>query len=465
MIPADTGDRTSRLTGISEGPLNRLKAILASPSENEVPARVRAEIDRREQIAERLIGWVQLALLAAFGLLFLLGPAPARTGGESFAPTALLLYFAFTVLRLWLSYRIALPTWLLVLSILADVTLLCAMIFSLHLQYNQPPSFYLKSPTMIYMFIFIGVRALRFDPRFVLITGLASTLGWFVLVAYAVLSEQSDMYITNNMVQYLTSNSIFLDVEAAKMLSLLGVTAVLTLALMRARAAMTRAIQSGTAASDLKRFFDPAVADTIIGSESGPMAGRSETRELSVLFVDLRSFTTSASALSPETVMRVLGLYQHAAVDEIERQGGQIDKFMGDGILATFGAVEPSMTHAADALRTAVALIGAIDAAEPQVRDAGWVGPYHACAAVACGTATVGVVGARNRLEFTVIGTPVNLAAKLEAANKVEGSRALTEGRTFARARAQGYAGPVVEHRPDRRIAGFAGPLDLVVLA
>lgn len=465
MMTVAEGDRTHRLTAKPEGLFRTLKAILASPSETALPARVRAEIERREENAERLIGWVQLVLLALFSAIYFVSPPNSGGSGTNFTPLALALYLIFTALRLWLSYRIALPTWLLVLSILADVTLLCAVIFALHVQYHQPPSFYLKAPNMIYMFVFIAVRALRFDPRFVLITGLASTLGWFVLVAYAVLSEQTDMYITTNMAEYLTSNSIFVDVEITKMLSLLGVTLVLTLALIRARAAMTKAILSGMAAADLKQFFDPAVAETIIGAESGPMARRSETREVSVLIVDLRSFTTSASRLAPETVMRVLGLYQHAAVAEIERHGGQIDKFMGDGILATFGAVEPSRTHAADALNTAVALIGTVDAIEPEVRAAGWAGPFRAGAAAASGMATVGVVGGENRLEFTVIGTPVNLAAKLEAANKVEDCRALTEGRTYALARSQGYAGPVADKRPGRRVAGFSSPLDLVVLA
>lgn len=453
------------MTGTPDGLFKTFRAMLASPSESEVPARVRVEIERREEIAERVIGWTQLLLLAAFGLLVMLGAPAAGGSGKSFTPVALLLYLAFTVFRLWLSYRVTLPTWFLVLSILADVTLLCAMIFSLHLQYNQPPSFYLKAPTMIYMFVFIAVRALRFDPRFVLITGFASTLGWFILVAYAVISEQSDMYITNNMAIYLTSNSIFVDVELAKMLSIMGVTVVLSLALVRARAALVNAVHSDAAASDLRQFFDPAVAESITGSEDLPMAGRSETREVSVLIVDLRSFTTSAASLSPETVVKVLGLYQQAAVAEIERHGGQIDKFLGDGILATFGAVEESQTHAADALRTAVALVAAIDAVEPEVREAGWVGPFHACCAAACGTATVGVVGALNRLEFTVIGTPVNLAAKLEAANKIEASRALTEGRTYDRAVAQGFDDRVVGFRRDRQIAGFSGTLDLVVLA
>lgn len=452
------------MTASPEGLYQTLRAMLSRPPDGELPARVRTEIDRREENAERLIGWMQLLMMAVFGVVYFIGPSMPHGGGANFTPVALSLYLLFTVFRLWLSYRMALPTWFLVLSILADVTLLCAMIFSLHLQYNQPPSFYLKAPMMMYMFVFISVRALRFDPRFVLITGLASMAGWLVLVVYAVASEQSDMYITNNLVEYLTSNSILIDVEVSKIVTLFGVTAALTLALMRARAAMTKAILSGMAASDLKQFFDPAVADTITGSENGPMAGRSVTRELSILFVDLRSFSTSASKLAPETVMRVLGLYQHAAVAEIERHGGRIDKFMGDGILATFGAVEPSATHAADALDAAVALIATLDAIEPAARAAGWVGPFSAGTAAASGMATVGVVGARNRLEFTVIGTPVNLAAKLEAANKVEDCRALTEGRSYRLARTQGYAGPAADLRPGRKIAGFSAELDLVVL-
>ena len=442
-----------------------LGATTEAPSGAAIPARVQAEIDQREESAERLIGWVQLFLVMVFGALYLVSPRAEGGLGNNFTPWALALYLAFTLFRIWLSYRIALPSWYLVVSILVDVSLLCVLIYSFHILYNQPPAFYLKAPTMIYMFIFISVRALRFDPRFVLLTGLASVAGWLTLVAYAVLSDMGSMHVTRNFVEYLTSNSILIGAEIDKAVALLGVTFVLSLALYRARGALTAAIRSSTAASDLRQFFAPAVAETITGHDDLPMVGRSETREVSILMVDLRSFTTTAAGLPPETVLQALGLYQQAAVSTIEGNGGQIDKFMGDGILATFGAVEESRHHAADALRAAVALMGAIDAAEPAIRAAGWTGLFRACAAVASGVVTVGVVGARNRLEFTVIGTPVNLAAKLESANKTEGTRVLTEARTFARAIAQGYDGPTPEHRPGHSVPGFSGPLDLVVLA
>jgi adenylate cyclase len=442
-----------------------LGLVLLRSDEARIPARVQAEIDRREEAAERLIGWVQLLLVSIFGILYLISPKAQGGGDNVFTPWALLMYLAFTCFRVWLSYRIVLPSWYLVLSIIADVALLCGLIFSFHIQYNQPPAFYLKAPTMIYMFIFISLRALRFDPRFVLLTGVTSVAGWLALATYALMSDMGSMSITRNYVEYLTSNSILIGAEIDKGVALLGVSCVLSLALYRARSVLTDAMRSTSAANDLKQFFSPAVAETITGDDSLPMVGRSETREVSILIVDLRSFTTSAAELPPETVMRTLGLYQQAAVSEIERHGGQIDKFMGDGILATFGAVAQSRTHAADALRAAVGLIDAIEAIVPEVRAVGWTGPFRAGVAVAAGMVTVGVVGARNRLEFTVIGTPVNLAAKLENANKIEGTRVLTEARTYACAVAQGYEAAMPEHRPGRMIPGFSAPLDLVVLA
>lgn len=430
-----------------------------------IPARVQAEIARREEAAERLIGWVQLALICAFGVLYLISPRAEGSGGQVFTPYVLVTYLVFTLFRVWLSYRIVLPSWYLVLSIIADVALLCGLIFSFHIQYDQPAAFYLKAPTMIYLFIFISIRALRFEPRFVLLAGLISTLGWFVLVAYALLTDMGQMHITRNFVEYLTSNTILLGAEIDKGIALLGVTFVLTLAQYRARAVLVASIRSHSAAEDLKQFFAPAVANAITGAADLPKAGTSETRDASVLIIDLRAFTKTAAVLPGETVLAVLGLYQQAAVTEIERLGGQIDKFMGDGILATFGAVQPNETHAAAALRAALAVIEAMDRIEPDIRAAGWDGPFQAGVGIAAGRLTVGVVGSQSRLEFTVIGNAVNLAAKLESANKSENTQVLTDVSTFDLAVRQGYGMAPVEIRRGRSIAGIAGLIDLVVMA
>ena len=83
-------------------------------------------------------------------------------------------YFFFTVLRLALAYRGSVGLLILYISIVLDMCLLLGLIWSFHLQYEQPPSFYLKSPTLLYVFIFIALRALRFEARYVVAAGIVA---------------------------------------------------------------------------------------------------------------------------------------------------------------------------------------------------------------------------------------------------------------------------------------------------
>jgi adenylate cyclase len=439
--------------------------LTGGPSKDGMPSRVLVEIDLREAAAERLIGWVQLCVVVFFASIYTIAPRATGATGTNFVPEALAIYFAFTVFRLWLSYRITLPGWFLVISIAVDVALLCGLIFSFHLQYSQPAAFYLKAPTMLYMFIFIGVRTLRVDPRFVLITGIGFAIGWLGLLTYALVTDMGDMRITRDFVAYLTSNSILIGAEIDKMLTILGVTAILTIGLYRGRQVLFDAVKSNAAAHDLEQFFAPDVAQSITGAEALPSAGRGATRVAAILFVDVRGFTLTAETLEPGAVIAILTRYQEVTLQAIEQHGGQVDKFLGDGILATFGAVHDSPTYAADALRAAQSVITALHTARNDFTALGWPHAFDVGASAACGTVTVGVVGARGRLEFTVIGNAVNLAAKLESANKVQGTRALTDADTYALAQAQGFDDPNLPVRPAQALAGLARAVDVVVLA
>jgi adenylate cyclase len=273
------------------------------------------------------------------------------------------------------------------------------------------------------------------------------------------------MRITRNFVEYLTSNTILIGAEIDKSMTLLGVTLILSFALYRARSVLFDAIQSHAAAEDLSQFFAPEVASRITLSDSMPGAGESESRDAAILFVDVRSFTVAAEQLAPQTVMQILTLYQQTAIAQIQANNGRIDKFMGDGILATFGAVQSSDSYAADALRAATSVIEALDARQDEFAQLGWPGLFQTGVAVASGPVTVGVVGAEGRLEFTVIGKPVNLASKLENANKTQRCRALTDAPTFQAALRQGYVAADPQHRPATAVGGLPLPLDIVVLA
>lgn len=429
-----------------------------------LPARVRQEVRRRETEAERLISWVQLSIVLLFSLLYAIAPRAEGADGTNFVPGILAAYLVFTLIRLLLSYRIELPQWYLFVSIAVDIGLLVGLIFSFHIQYAQPATFYLKVPTLMYVFIFIGLRALRFDPRFVIVSGLAAAAGWVGMVAYAITGEDGRMRITRNYVEYLTGNSVLLGAEFDKILVILTVTGLLAAALYRGRALLVTGMRAQGAANDLRRFFAPEVATSITSSDASLVAGQGVLRDAAILYVDVRGFTRQAASLPPQTVMQVLACYQKTAVDVIEAHGGSVDKFLGDGILATFGALSPSATYAADATAAARAVVARLDADTARLSDLGWPSAFRIGSAFCCGQVAVGLVGGQDRLEFTVIGDAVNRAAKLENANKTEASCILTDLASYELARAQGYAGEPGLVRRATPVAGLEAPVDLVVL-
>jgi adenylate cyclase len=432
-----------------------------------LPERVRETIRQQQQRSEILIGWAELVLT---GLLAIAYEATTMAGGVvqeefSFEAEALILYGLFSVARLIIAYRRPLPEWLLHLSVIADMALLMGLIYFYHLKYAQSAVFYLKAPILLYAFLFIALRALRFEARFVIVTGLAAVAGWIILILYALGGRGGPPNMTDDFVEYMTSNSFLFQAEAEKIIAILLTTAVLAIAIARARNLLVRSVSEGAAARDLSRFFDPGVAARIRGAATSIKAGEGELRDVAILTVDLRGFTRLSTELQPGDVMKLLQDYQGRVCPLIVSNGGSIDKFLGDGILASFGAVAPSPTAAADALRAADAVIEAADRWAAERRAAG-LPPLSIGLAAASGRVVFGAVGDGERLEFTVIGDAVNFAAKLEKHNKDEKTRALVDSGTYRKAEQQGYAAPAVrERRPGRKVAGVADLVDIVVLA
>ncbi|WP_208539201.1 adenylate/guanylate cyclase domain-containing protein [Algihabitans albus] len=431
-----------------------------------LPPRVREAIAQQEDRSERLIGWIQLAIVVTFGLLYLV--TPTTSGPDApFRPVPYILgtYLALTLIRIAWSYRARLPDWSLAFSALFDIGLLMLLIWSFHLQYDQPPSFYLKAPTLLYVFIFIGLRALRFDPRFVLITGVMAAVGWGGMIVIVVASEGGEMMITRDYVEYMTANAILLGAEFDKIISILMVTLILSVALGRGRELLVRSVAEGIAAKELSRFFAPEVAQHIKGAKKTISAGEGQLREAAVVFLDLRGFTSLVEQEAPAGVMALLSDYQARIIPILQRHGGSIDKFLGDGIMASFGAAEPSATYAADALGALQDVLAEAEVWQAERAAAGRPAP-RVNGAVTTGTVLFGAVGDESRLEITVIGDPVNLSAKLEKHNKISGTRALATTEAFARAQAQGYAGVTpVRDLAAEVVEGVVEPLDLVVLA
>lgn len=428
-----------------------------------LPERVSARIDQHEDDAEVVVRLFQLAIVILFGSLYFVSPKTDAATSFALAPYAIGFYFTATMIGLVWSLRQRLPEWAVFGSIMIDLGMLFTMIWSFHLQYEQPASFYLKAPTLLYVFIFIALRALRFRARFVIVTGLLAAAGWVVLVLFAIMRNPSDNMITKDYVAYLTGNHVLVGAEIDKIVSILTVTAILAIVLTRARRILVQAVTEGIAARDLSRFFDESVADRIRSSEHEVAAGQGVTRRAAVFNVDIRGFSVLASTLGPNVAMHLLSEYQHRLVPLIQASGGTIDKFMGDGIMATFGATVESPTYAADALRALDAVIAEAERFAADQRAKGET-VLNINASVASGDIIFGAVGDSSRLEYTVIGTPVNLAAKLEKHNKVLASRAVVSAEALETAVAQGYEPPGQVERISEQIDGIEGPAELAIL-
>jgi adenylate cyclase len=270
--------------------------------------------------------------------------------------------------------------------------------------------------------------------------------------------------MTRDYVAYMTSARILIGGEIDKIVSILLTTGLLAIAVAHARELLERAVAEQAATIQLSRFFSPEVAERLISADELLRPGEGEAREAAAMFIDLRGFTKLAAALAPRALIALLGEYQRVAVPIIQRHQGSITTYLGDGIMVTFGATRPSANYAADALRCADELLGALVdwCSECAARGAGTPGVGIG---VEVGTVTCGAIGEEGRLEYAVIGDPVNRAAKLQNHTKAEGVRALTTVATRDRAVAQGYAPrQPQEVRPGREVAGVAAPVDVVVI-
>jgi adenylate cyclase len=479
--------------------LTRLRSWLMDDArDDEPPARVLEAIRAQQDRGEVLVSLAQLLAACLFTTLYATAPmaegqiqaatlangleflcvllaidpttgwlAPVRLAlaHVEFVFGTLMIYALATFFRLVMALRHRLTPWMLYGSAAIDMALLMSVVWSFHIKYGQTAAFYLKAPTFAYVFIFIALRALRFEARYVLFAGAMGILGWMLLLLIALSGIGGPPERTHDFVEYMTSNATLVGAEVDKMVAIALVTLILALAISRARRLLVRATAERTAALDLSRFLAPEVADRIRRSEMRIAAGEGDLRDVTILTTDLRGFTRLSTTMDPGAVMKVLQEYQGRVCPVIRAAGGSIDKFLGDGVLASFGAARPSATHAADALRAADAVTAAVEAWNAE-RAARGLPVMRVGMALASGRVVFGAVGDGDRLEYTVIGDAVNLAAKLEKHTKAEEVRALCDARTYDLACRQGYAPPTPrERRPARTVGGVADPLEIVILA
>jgi adenylate cyclase len=174
--------------------------------------------------------------------------------------------------------------------------------------------------------------------------------------------------------------------------------------------------------STMARYMDPSLADRLVRAGEDILGGTSAV--VTLLFTDIRGFTTLAEQLGPQATVSMLNEYFTLMVDCIQHEGGMLDKFIGDAIMAAFGLPQPEPDDADRAVRTAIAMIRSLEewngmrVADGRPRIDMGIG-------LNTGGVVVGNIGSPKRMDFTMIGDGVNLAARLEGACKEYHTRIL----------------------------------------
>lgn len=166
-------------------------------------------------------------------------------------------------------------------------------------------------------------------------------------------------------------------------------------------------------------YLAPAVIEKMVASNKPPALG-GETRGVTVYFSDIASFSTISEKMTPTELVAAMNEYLSAMTDIIEKHGGFVDKYIGDAIVAVFGAPLDDPDHATSAVSAAIECATALPHIE-SVRAA-FGQTIQQRIGLNTGEALVGNIGSRRRFNYTVMGDMVNLASRLEGANKFFGT-------------------------------------------
>ena len=167
------------------------------------------------------------------------------------------------------------------------------------------------------------------------------------------------------------------------------------------------------------RFLDPRVVQSLVKNGELSRSQKPEAREITILFSDIRGFTTLSETRTPEAVVDLLNQYFSQQVAVVFGHGGTLDKFIGDAIMAFWNAPTENSRHAVNAVAAALEMAQALDSFKQKLAvDDPSLGGFDIGIGVHTGQAVVGFLGSDDRLDYTAIGDTVNLASRIEGCTK-----------------------------------------------
>ncbi|MDI1483920.1 adenylate/guanylate cyclase domain-containing protein [Polyangium sp. y55x31] len=390
-------------------------------SRERLPDEVRAILQNQEMAGERLVNYVR-AVFAGFSLIVTLFVSPEAQTEKS---TFIFRLVGFS----WIAYAVAVwlvlrrrdryHRWLKYLSISVDISLLYVGLIGNLLNYSGVYEVYRTAVTWVVMSAFGVMAGLRYSVLAGLYSAFLVMLFGFSFLAYVRLELSVPwlphaVYIGEGLnlddcvytVVFAAISGIFAAVIAGNSRRLILRAATESLARERLEQHRDR----------LAKYFSKDVVDLVLNNpESIGLGGQRMTA--TVLFADIRNFTQLSTMMQPEEVVELLNRYFSTMVDIVFKNGGTLDKFLGDGLMALFGVPYPIEHPEESAVRTALEMLDALQVMNRELEARGML-RLDIGVGINAGPVVAGNIGSSQRHEYTVIGDTVNLAARLEALNK-----------------------------------------------
>ncbi len=272
----------------------------------------------------------------------------------------------------------------------------------------------LRLDNMLYLLLFVALSTLSYSPRQVLWTGVAGAICWTIATVWVgslpgvkwlpmeTAAQASGFNDPQGVVAHLLLKQVVL---------LLVVSGVLAGAVARTRSLVLRQVRVERERTQLARYFSANLVEQLADADR-PL-GEIRNQSVAVLFADIVGFTTLSEAESPERVIALLREFHQRMQAAVFAYQGTLDKYLGDGLMATFGTPYPGPRDAANALGAARAMAAGL-AEWNLARQARGEAPVKIGIGVHWGPVVLGDIGGDNRLEFATIGDTVNVASRLE---------------------------------------------------
>jgi adenylate cyclase len=271
----------------------------------------------------------------------------------------------------------------------------------------------LVTPIIFLYFIFISLSALRLMFTLSLITGIVAGVQYFWITHYVI-----------NHSAYSPEYSIFynLGMQISKSFLIVMVGIVTGIVSIQIKKRISRSLQTINEKNQVINLFgqhvSPIVVEKLI-QHQGELG--SETRFVCVMFLDIRNFTQFAESKAPEEVVNFLNSLFDFMIDIVNKKGGIINKFLGDGFMAVFGAPISDGTDCRNAVAAAMQILARLN----EEIGAGRISETRIGIGIHAGMAVTGPIGSLERKEYAVIGDVVNLASRIESLNKTYHSQVL----------------------------------------